>query len=144
MFFTHMVEKSTDKRVEKIVDVVTVAEMVDQYVDAKRRYDAALKELEPLKEHVTNLKTELVEEADREDASEKVVLEGHEHTIEFGPKANKVTNIDLKRLQKILSKDEFLQIVKVSPVDVRKYLTHKAAERVLTVAREGYRRMKII
>ena len=138
-----LVEREDSEVTLERIEEMTIGEKVDAYVEAQQELDDAMDGLQVLSKQVAQLKKDLVSEANTRGAEETPVLKGTDHEVRFGPRANKTVFVDVEKIKKLLSKSDFMSIVKVGVGDVKRYLTPKQQKKVLKSERSGARSMKV-
>lgn len=130
---------------DSVTEGEAVTEVVDNYITHKSEYDVLAFEMIARKKVVDTLRDELFEMADDTVGVESIYsATGTLGTVQLGARAKEVEEIDKEEVIKILGIDTVLKIAKIGVGDLRKYLTEDQLSKVLTEARTGTRKVKII
>jgi hypothetical protein len=115
-----------------------VASIQKQIKAHKEKGTTLIKSFDTAMEPITQAVSEV-------DAVNKVTVEGHEYSMDFGPCAN-VTEFtsNMQKVHKTLGDEVFYEICKVGVTDLKKYLTPSELKEVIKITPSGARSKKFI
>lgn len=117
---------------------------VDKYTDLRRELDSREAELQPLRDNVEYLETELREFADQlVEASRPVTLYGEHHLADFAAKGKRVVDVDKDLLKSILDMDLLWELAQFTVTDLKRYLSGDQLEKVLRYEHVTKRKLKV-
>lgn len=108
--------------------------------DLKKQLDSLKKQVKYVEGKLNTEKEKILLHVDSTTAStETTILKCEGGGVRVGPKAKKVVDIDNEALYDVLGPEKYFLLAKVSVGDIRKYLTTKQVQEVLTESNSGPR-----
>ena len=127
------------------VDDLPLEDVVDEFARLTGKIKEHAEKIKPEAARCAQLKKRLEKHIDETNKpTEKGLVEGRRHRVEFGIKAIKVESVDRNFVREVLGQDVFNDVATVGIGDIRRYLNPKQILKALKERRTGARKLSIL